>query len=295
MIDPPAGWNGQGGTMNGGTSAPPRTSGGTLPGPGTPSGGPIVRPPVWGGPALPPPAGGWPAGDTKPPSAATPAPTDIPGVPSVPGVPAAPAQPSIADYMSPYTDSVLQSALKNLDKVGAQRRGQLGSEAFASGAYGDARHGVEDASLTTDLAIAAGDLTSSINADAFDKAMGWNNTDIDRQLGIQLDNANLQGQYLDRGNSIYQNALTNGSSYADALLGLDQYDQSQTQEQLNADYEDWLAQQGYDQNQLSQFLNTINGVPGQSGSSTSTPNNSWAAMLAAALGGLGGGASIFGN
>lgn len=244
-----------------------------------------------------PPNPDWTGTPPKPPLTGTPPPSGgTPGLPTVPGVPAAPAQPSIADYMSPYTDSVLQSALKNLKDVGTQRRNQLGSEAFASGAYGDARHGVEDASLTTDLASAAGDLTSSINADAFDKAMGWNNTDIDRQLGIQLDNANLQGQYIDRGNSIYQNALTNGSSYADALLGLDQYDQSQTQEQLNADYEDWLASQGYDQNQLSQFLNTINGVPGQSGSSTSTPNNQWASLLAAALGGLGGGgASIFGN
>lgn len=209
--------------------------------------------------------------------------------------PVATTAPLVDAYKSPYTNDVLQPALRELGEVGQKRRNQLGTEAFSAGAYGDARHGVESADLTADLAKAAGDLTASVNSDAWDKAMGWLNTDLDRQTSTAFNNANLEQGWFDRqlagmnfSSMLDQMGMTNAQSFADALLGLDQYDRGISQDQLNVDYQDWLDKSGYDANQLSQFLGFVSGTPGQTGSSSSTtsPNNSWANMLGAALSGL---------
>ena len=213
--------------------------------------------------------------------------------------------PLVDAYKTPYTNDVLQPALRELGEMGQKRRNQLGTEAFSAGAYGDARHGVESASLTSDLAKAAGDLTASVNSDAWDKAMGWLNTDLDRQTSTAFNNANLENQWLQNqyaglnmSSMLDQMGITNAQSFADALLGLDQYDRGNTQDALNANYEDWLAEAGWDENRLNTFLGFISGTPGQTGTSTTTssPNNSWANLLGSALSGLkkSDGTSLFG-
>jgi hypothetical protein len=205
--------------------------------------------------------------------------------------PLAPTTASPVDaYKNPYTDDVLTSALKTLNDQGTQRRGQLGTEAFQSGAYGDARHGVEDANITKDLGSTAAQLTAGINSDAFDKAMGWLNTDTDRQTNTSEFNAGLDSQWFQNqlaamglDSQIQNTAFTQGSSLVNALLGLDTYDKTGKQNQDNVDYQDWQDMQNWDANKLSQFLGFINGTPGQTGTQTSTPDNSWASMLASSL------------
>lgn len=214
--------------------------------------------------------------------------------------------PLVDAYKSPYTNDVLQPALKELGDIGQKRRNQLGTEAFSAGAYGDSRHGVESADLTGDMAKAAGELTAGVNADAWDKAMGWLNTDLDRQTSTAFNNANLENQWysnqqsgLNMAQMLEQMGITNSQSYADALLGLDEYDRGNSQDQLNVDYEDWLAKEGWDENRLNTFLGFISGTPGQVGTSTSssTPNNSWANLLGSALSGIkkSDGTSLFGG
>lgn len=200
------------------------------------------------------------------------------------------ATPLVDAYKSPYTGDVLGSALKKLNEQGQQRRNQLGTEAFGAGAYGDARHGVESASLTKDLASAAGDLTASVNSDAWDKAMGWLNTDLDRQVSTARDNANLEQNWFNNQMAgmnfeslLGQTNLSNAQSFTDALMGLDQYDRGVLQDQLNTNYSDWLEGRDYDKNRLSDYLGMITGTP----SSASEPaSNSWLSSLAAALGGI---------
>lgn len=198
--------------------------------------------------------------------------------------------PLVDAYKTPYTNDVLGSALTQLNRAGQQRRNQLGTEAFSAGAFGDARHGVEGAQLTDDLTRAAGDLTASVNADSWDKAMGWLNTDLDRQTSTAFNNAALDQGWFDRqlaglstASGLENTALTNGKSMIDALLGLDQYDRGTTQDQLNVNYDDWLEKRDYDKKQLSDYLSLISGTPAQA----SEPNsNAWLSSLAASLGGI---------
>ena len=194
----------------------------------------------------------------------------------------------VSAYQNPFEDQVLGSALKTLDDTGKKQRNALGTQAFSSGAFGDARHGVESAALTKDLSEVAADLTSRVKSEGFDKSMGWLNTDLDRQLNTSLSNAALENQWfgnqldaLQLGEQFNQNAITNSMSFADALLRMDQYDRDISQQGLNVDYEDWLAEQNWDENRLNNLLATIQGIPGQTGttSSSTSPNNSWATIL----------------
>lgn len=214
--------------------------------------------------------------------------------PTTPGLPA--TSNPVDAYKTPYTDAVLAPALKKLGDAGQQQRNALGTQAFAAGAYGDARHGVEAGVLDKNLASAAGDLTASVNSDAFDKAMGWLNTDLDRQTGVSefnagLDNQNTQNmlQFLGLGNTMNQQNISNSQSMINALLGLDQYDKGATQDQLNANYEDWAAANNYDSDQIAKVVAMLSGIPGQTSSTVSTPNNTLADILGAVAGGVTGG------
>jgi hypothetical protein len=206
-------------------------------------------------------------------------------------------------YKNPYTKDVLDSALKNMDDVATQRRNQLGTTAFQAGGFGDARHGVEDANITTGLARDEGALTASTNADAYDKGMGWLGQDIDRSIGTSEFNANLDNTYqanqlaeMGLGNSLQQNSLTQGQNYADALANLDVSDKGVTQANDNVKYQDWLDRQGYGDSQLAKLIASLSGTPGQATTNTTTtsPNNQWASLLASALSGMNG-SSLFGN
>lgn len=223
--------------------------------------------------------------------------------PSTLTTPAAVTAPSLDAYKNPYTSDVLDSAMKNLNLVGAQRRNQIGTEAFSSGAFGDARNGIENGNLDKDLGTAAGQLTAGINSDAYDKAMGWMNTDVQRQTDTSLANANLDNQWFNNqlsaiglGNQIQNNAVTQGSNLVNANLGLDTYDKNQQQTVDNVGYQNFLDSQNWDAIKLNQFLGFVNGAPGQTGttSTTSSPDNSWASLIGSALSGLtSGGTNIF--
>lgn len=221
------------------------------------------------------------------------------------------SMPDLDKFTNPQTDNILDAALRNLGDQGAKARNRLGTDAFSSGAYGDARHGVESGMLDKELATAAGDLTANIKGGAFDKAMSYLDRDVDREnanfgtgmsflgndldrtIGAEFQNAQLDNQWFQNqlssmglGDSIYNNNLRNGMSYADALLGLDQYDRGIEQDELNVDFDDWTSMRNWDADKLSEFLGFINGTPGGSTTTSTSPNNSWASLMGAALGNI---------
>lgn len=207
------------------------------------------------------------------------------------------------DYQNPYTEDVLNSALRKIGEAGDKQRNALGTQAFGAGAYGDARHGIESDNLTKSLLQTIGDLSATTNAQGFESAMGWANRDLDRQANVAYQNANLQNSWMgnqisgsNTANNIGLNDYTMGANWLSILNGLDQYDRGWTQNDLNADYQDWWAGQNWDQSQLTALLNVLNGIPGQSSTMAvnTQPDNSWASMLGASLNSaFGGGGSKF--
>jgi hypothetical protein len=192
-------------------------------------------------------------------------------------------------YLNPYRQNVLNNVIRDIGEQGEIRRNGLGAEAFQAGAYGDARHGVEGAQLTEDVMKAVSDASNSINAQGFESAMGWLDRDLNRQMQLGLANAGLDGAQADRALNGIQSSIGNaglGMQWGDFLSGIDQSDRNWTQQSLNAQFEDFWDRQGWDREQFEGFVNFMNSLPGQTGSTTSSPNySSWQA-LGSSLGGI---------
>lgn len=208
------------------------------------------------------------------------------------------------DYQNPFTQDVLNAAIRKLNESGDRQRNALGTQAFSAGAYGDARHGIESDRLTDSLLTAIGDLSATTNAQGFESAMGWFNRDLDRQANVAYQNANLQNQWMgnqitgaNTANNIGLNDYTQQTNWLSFLNNLDQYDRTWTQNDLNSQYQDFWAQQNWDQNQLTALLNVLNAIPGQSSTTAinTQPDNSWASMLGSSLQSAFGGSSKSGG
>jgi len=95
----------------------------------------------------------------------------------------------ISDYMNPYIQDVLNPQLRELGNQLQLGRNDLGASEMMSGAFGDARHGIEESQLYKDNAQAATDLTGKAYSDAFNEAMGLRSGDEARKAQIDLSKA----------------------------------------------------------------------------------------------------------
>lgn len=230
----------------------------------------------------------------------TTSPLTTPTTPSLTSTPTTPASPTTSPnpvdaYMNPFTSDVLTGGLKALSDTAAQAHNTLAADAFHSGAYGDARDGVADGTISSNLARDSGNLTAQTNATAYDTAMGWLNTDTQRQTDTALANAGLDNQYqanqlaaMGLGNTMSQQDLTNQMNYTDALKALDTSDTATQQNKDNVAFDDWMTSQGYDASQLSAFLAAINGSPTTNTTTTTTPpaSTSYASGIGSAISSL---------
>ncbi len=120
---------------------------------------------------------------------------------------------NLSQYMNPYTDSVVNSTLSDIDRQRQQSITQGQGNATLAGAYGGSRHGVSD-SLTNEAAIrAAGDASAQLRSAGFNAAAGLLQNDQNRALtaGQSNQNADLSvaGQnagYQQQGNQFNANA-----------------------------------------------------------------------------------------
>ncbi len=77
---------------------------------------------------------------------------------------------NINSYMSPYLDSVLNSALGRMDTNYQTQLGQIGDAALASGAFGGSRHGVAEGIAAGEYNKNVGELTAGVQQQGFESA-----------------------------------------------------------------------------------------------------------------------------
>ena len=206
---------------------------------------------------------------------------------------------TISSQMSPYMNQFVGMALApqveaQNQQFAAQNR-NLDAAATSSGAYGDARAGIEAANLTNQQNIARQGLIGSAYTNAFNTAIGAGAQDVGNQLQSGMFNAQMQqaglGRQLTGAQALQQLYGTNLADIANryglsAQAGGQQ--QQQAQAQLNVPYSNYLAAQQWPfltaQN-LNQAIGAGTGVfkPAEQ-QVTSAPDNSGYAML----GGIGG-------
>jgi hypothetical protein len=195
----------------------------------------------------------------------------------------------MSPYMNQYVQQALAPQIQGQNQQFAAQDQQLNSAATASGAFGDARAGIQSANLTNQQNLAQQGLIGSAYNSAFNTAIGAGAQDVANNLTGQTTNANLQQQYLN-------NQLT-GANALQGNIGfqntLGQQQTAQSQAGLNAQYNQWLMAQQYPF-QTAQLGNQTLGaaayaMPASQNSTEtkSAPDNSGFQMLGALGGALG--------
>ena len=123
---------------------------------------------------------------------------------------------SIASYMSPYQQQVIDTSLAEFDRQAAQRQQQISDAAVALGGYGGGREGVMQAEYQTQSDRNRAALQAQLQAQGFSQAQAARQADLQNQMMLS------QGQ-------LGLGAATSGLAQQQAQLGLNQLGLGQAQ------------------------------------------------------------------
>lgn len=209
---------------------------------------------------------------------------------------------TISGAMSPYFNQYVNYALA--PQIQAQQQQfdtqnkNLDAAATSSGAYGDARAGIEAANLTTQQNIARQGLIGNAYNSAFNTAIGAGAQDVANNLQGQVTNANLA-------ETANARQLTGANALEGVLNQQNQFGQQQTaqsQAGLNAAYNQWLMGQQRPYQNIQALNSAVQagayGMPANTSAVTQSPDNSGFGLLGSAASLLAapftGGTSLFG-
>jgi hypothetical protein len=104
------------------------------------------------------------------------------------------AQADIGQYMSPYTQQVIERGQADIARQREQAMNRLGAQASAAGAFGGSRQGVAEGVTMGEYGRLAGDFAAQQREKAYQQALGAAQYDIGQQQQRALQQANLQQQ-----------------------------------------------------------------------------------------------------
>jgi len=169
----------------------------------------------------------------------------------VTGAMAGPTQAGIAQYMSPYTQNVIDTSLAEIDRQGQLQEQQVAAGALQAGAFGGARHGVQEAELQRGLQERRNQIVANLNQQNFMQAQAAFQEQQKRQmtggqiLGAQVPQQMAAAQaYGDIGRlygatglqqaALGETAQKMGATDVDMLARIGQMQQKQTQAEIEA-------------------------------------------------------------
>jgi len=130
----------------------------------------------------------------------------------------------IAQYQSPYTQSVIDASIGQADRQDAIARNAQTADFAKSGAFGDNRRGIYEAELAGNQSRDRAAMIASLNDRAFgqarDVAQGESQNANQYDLAIQQLLAQLRGQFANEGTQTMQgSSLTKGTSSGYSMGG----------------------------------------------------------------------------
>jgi len=91
---------------------------------------------------------------------------------------------SIASYMSPYQQQVIDTSLAEFDKQAAISKLGLGTQAIGAGAYGGARHGVAESEYQSSSDLNRARLNAQLLQGGYGQASGARQQDLASRMGL---------------------------------------------------------------------------------------------------------------
>ena len=185
---------------------------------------------------------------------------------------------TIESYMNPYLEAVLQPQLREAQRTAEQNRMADAARLSKAGAYGGSRQAIMESEGQRNLQTLLSDITGKGYAGAYDAAQKQRLADIQAgQQGLAQQTAATQAL----GNIGAQQA-NYGLQNLQAQAAAGATERAIEQEGLTADYNQYLRELQYPQQQVEFLRNMISGIPGVGSSTYYTPS---ASPLQSAAGG----------
>ena len=200
------------------------------------------------------------------------------------------SQNSVNQYMNPYLNDVVGSAVSNINQTNAQQQQQVLGNAIGQGAYGGDRAGIAQAELARQQGLANNATIANLLGQGYSQAQGQFNQQQQTDLATQLQNRNLMTNaglnLANLGTQGQQAAL----QQAQAQYGYGTAEQQQQQAGLSTAYQQYMNQQAFPYQQLSYYAGLASGAaPAMGGTTTGySPTVSNAGGVLGSLGILGG-------
>ena len=119
----------------------------------------------------------------------------------------------VADYMNPYKQSVIDEAMKQIDKQGAQAMQKMNAQAVGAGAFGGSRAGVQAAETQGNIQDARARTISKMMAQGYDKSLGAAMTGFEAEQKRNLEGGRLTGGLGQTVGGLGSKLVDAGSSY----------------------------------------------------------------------------------
>ena len=207
-----------------------------------------------------------------------------------------------SQYMSPYLQGALDPALRAIREEQEQTLQSLGAGAARAGAFGGSRQGVLEAQTLGRFGQQMGDVIGTGYQEAFDRAMGYASSDVDRlneaqeiQERMRQAAAGIQAQGAS-GLSQAANQLRQvGYADADVLRTLGAEERGLQQSQMEADYNEYLRSQAFPYQSLTARLSPLGQGAAVAGSVPTYDQPSQFQSLLGTLGSIGTTAQMLGT
>jgi hypothetical protein len=212
------------------------------------------------------------------------------------------SQANVQEYMSPYLEGALDPTLRAIREQQTQTLQGLGAGASRAGAFGGSRQGVLEAQTLGQFGQQMGDVIGTGYQQAFDRAMGYASSAVDRLNEAQLRQeqmrqaaAGIQAQGAS-GLSQAANQLRQvGFADADVLRTLGAEERGLQQSQMEADYNEYLRTQAFPYQQLQARLSPLGYGAQVAGAAPTYQQPSQFQSLLGNLGAIGSTAYMFGK
>ena len=106
------------------------------------------------------------------------------GLGSLVGTGAGTGQGSIASYMSPYQQQVIDASLSEFDRNAAMNQNQISDQAISMGAFGGGREGVMQAEMLRNNQMGRAQLQANLLNQGYQQAQGARSQDLAAQQGL---------------------------------------------------------------------------------------------------------------
>jgi hypothetical protein len=227
------------------------------------------------------------------------------GTPATQVTPQSLAGTSLAPYMDPYTQSVINTTLPLMQQQNALTQNQQGNAANAANAFGGSRQGVQQGVAQAQGALNIGQMAANLNNQNFTQAQAAATGDISRNLAAQqsnqqADQANINSLIQASGGlgALGTQAQQNQRQQFLELSTAGAQQQQQAQNQIAAQMGQFNQAQAYPGQQLGVLQSALGMTPygsttmgSQTGQSQTTTTPSLMSDISSGLQGLG---SMFG-